>query len=426
MRWGLIIVGVVLAGAQAEAASTGASLWTPEVATPAGITLQYLAPAKTRAGFFVQGITARGNTIGYGGANGKTLYTFDKDVIPGQSTCLGDCAAQWPPAAVPAGAESTGPWTVIERQDGVKQWAYRGKPLYACAKDSDVGEAKCAGADEGAWHTALFRPTEGMPTPPGIRADHVPAAGGHVLATATGMTLYVFTGASSRQEAACTTVRCKSPWIPIAAAELANATGDFTILVGADGSRQWAFRGKRLYRYARDIEIGDVTGVGVDGNWVPAVVVRNFMPPNTGMIRPLGHADILTTGTGMTLYKRDESYQLVTGHGLPHSAPTIPAMGRAIGTKGCAMECLEVWRPFVAPADAHPSSFWEIATRPDGTRQWTYQGYALYTYGRDKKPGDLTGDQIYNVAVNDGEHPDVPDFVPTTNGAALYWSYVEP
>jgi len=423
---GLIVTGVVFAMSHANAAPVRAPAWETELTTPIGITLQYLTSPRTKAGFFVQGINARGNTIGFADAFGRSLYTFDKDTVPGQSSCYGECAAQWPPAVAPAGAQPSQSWSIIERRDGVRQWAHRGQPLYACAKTPDVGEAKCNGAEEGAWHTALFLPGDGMALPPGLLVDDIAAAGGQTLTNAAGMTLYISTAVPKRGEAACATAHCESSWTAVTAPALAIPMGDFTIVTGADGSKQWAFRGKVLYSYAGDIEIGDAAGAGVAGGWTPAVVSRSFIPASAGMLRPLGHTEILTTAEGMTLYKRDASYQLVTGHGLPHSAPTIPAFGRAIGTKGCNEECLKEWRPFVAPATAVPSGFWEIATRPDGTRQWVYQGYPLYTFVRDKKPGDLTGDQIYDVYVDDSADPEIVGLVPTTSGTALYWSYVEP
>src|SRR6185436_6878828 len=62
-------------------------------------------------------------------AKGMTLYTFDRDA-GGKSACNGPCATNWPPLAATADAKAHGEWTVIARDDGSKQWAYNGKPLY--------------------------------------------------------------------------------------------------------------------------------------------------------------------------------------------------------------------------------------------------------------------------------------------------------
>ena len=75
------------------------------------------------------------------GRNGMTLYTFDKDATgSGKSVCNGPCAINWPPLAASSTDRSGGDWTVITRDDGSKQWAWHGKPLYFWAKDQKPGD----------------------------------------------------------------------------------------------------------------------------------------------------------------------------------------------------------------------------------------------------------------------------------------------
>ena len=85
-------------------------------------------------------------------AAGMTLYTFDRDA-GGKSACNGPCATNWPPLAAGADAKTTGEWTVITRDDGSKQWAYKGKPLYAWAKDAKPGDKTGDGVNN-VWHAA--------------------------------------------------------------------------------------------------------------------------------------------------------------------------------------------------------------------------------------------------------------------------------
>ena len=40
------------------------------------------------------------------------------------------CTVAWPPASVAAGAKPVGRWTIIQRKDGITQWAYDEAPLY--------------------------------------------------------------------------------------------------------------------------------------------------------------------------------------------------------------------------------------------------------------------------------------------------------
>ena len=74
------------------------------------------------------------------GANGMTLYTFDRDTAPGKSACNGPCAANWPPLMAPAGATASGDWSIVTRDDGSKQWAYKGKPVYLYKSDMKAGD----------------------------------------------------------------------------------------------------------------------------------------------------------------------------------------------------------------------------------------------------------------------------------------------
>jgi predicted lipoprotein with Yx(FWY)xxD motif len=72
---------------------------------------------------------------------GMTLYTFDRDAADsGKSVCIGPCAANWPPLMATADARGMGAWSIVTRDDGAKQWAYKGKPLYLWSKDQKPGD----------------------------------------------------------------------------------------------------------------------------------------------------------------------------------------------------------------------------------------------------------------------------------------------
>tara|TARA_R110000772_G_scaffold232445_3_gene343985 strand:+ start:854 stop:1237 length:384 start_codon:yes stop_codon:yes gene_type:complete len=71
--------------------------------------------------------------------NGMTLYTFKKDK-PGKSMCNGKCAVAWPPLMAAAGAKAEGDYSVITRDDGTSQWAYKGMALYGWVKDQKPGD----------------------------------------------------------------------------------------------------------------------------------------------------------------------------------------------------------------------------------------------------------------------------------------------
>ncbi len=83
-------------------------------------------------------------------AGGMTLYTYDKDEI-GKSNCDGACAIYWPPLLSGAAAMPAGKLTLVTRDDGVKQWATEGKPLYTFADDKNPGDINGDGY-KGIWH----------------------------------------------------------------------------------------------------------------------------------------------------------------------------------------------------------------------------------------------------------------------------------
>jgi predicted lipoprotein with Yx(FWY)xxD motif len=113
------------------------------LATAALLTLTacaaYAAPATVKDGMLVD-------------ANGMTLYTFDNDT-PGVSNCMDGCVGKWPILDASAGGEAEEGWTIIDRADGAKQWAYDGQPLYLFAGDAAAGDTTGDGVG-GVWHIA--------------------------------------------------------------------------------------------------------------------------------------------------------------------------------------------------------------------------------------------------------------------------------
>jgi len=92
------------------------------------------------------------NSMLYGGAHDLTLYVFDADK-DGKSICNDACAKRWPPAIAPADAKPAGAYTIVKRDDGTLQWAYKGKPLYYFIGDKESMDMKGDGIG-GKWHVA--------------------------------------------------------------------------------------------------------------------------------------------------------------------------------------------------------------------------------------------------------------------------------
>jgi predicted lipoprotein with Yx(FWY)xxD motif len=360
---------------------------------------------------FVDGATV------FSDRRGLPYYTSDKDTQPGRSTCSGDCLKVWSAAIAPTDAKPIGDWSVITRDDGSRQWAFENKPLYGFSKDEAPGDAKGDGAEDGAWHTVLFKPGAAQPRhrgiafaaavsgfmPFGLAIHEIEAAGGQVLTDDAGRTIYAFDGDPKQDRPDCAAdAPCDaSPWLPIAAPALASGTSDFTIVERADGTGQWAYKGWPLYRYAGDSAAGQSNGIGIDRRWKAAVLVRYPMPAPVTLRSTTTMGKIFATVDGRSLYRQQLYYYSAEAGNFEHGYPYQEIVGRLIGGRGCVGDCTRTWHPFVAAPEAQPSGHWSILMRSDGTRQWAYKGYALYTFADDKKPGDLLGLDIWDITPND-------------------------
>lgn len=101
----------------------------------------YAAPVKIQSGMLTN-------------PEGMTLYVFDQDAAgSGKSACNGGCATNWPPLTATAGDKASGDYSIITRDDGSRQWAYKGRPLYRWSKDQKPGDATGDGF-KNVWHAA--------------------------------------------------------------------------------------------------------------------------------------------------------------------------------------------------------------------------------------------------------------------------------
>ena len=378
--------------------------------TPAGITLQMTFKKQARRDASDEEKKAAAKLppmppMVYADARGMSLYTYDKDAA-GVATCTGDCAKAWPPVLAAKDAKAFGDWTLIKREDGSRQWAVRGKPLYANAQDTEIGQAKGVGTAE--WKAAAFVPGEGAVTPQAIKAEEVVGAGGIALVNSLGMPLYVFDGDALTDKTSCAASGagvCLNRFSPVLAGQLSRPIGDFTVIEAGQRS-QWAYKGKPLFSFDGDTQPGDAVGAGIDRRWQVALVSRYFMPANVIVQRNHYEGFNLTTTDGMTIYQRDRWRSYNGGHSVRIGIKGHPSLGRILGTAACVANCLDNWKPLVPSAKAQASGWWEIAVREDGTRQWVYQGYPVYTFNEDRNPGDMKGNEMLEYV---GAYANVPD-----------------
>jgi predicted lipoprotein with Yx(FWY)xxD motif len=392
----LILTGLVLAVAAAAYFLAGRPAGTARLAaplaTPPGITLHNTVeqrPVPYNLLNIVKG------PYRFGDAKGMTAYFTDSDTVPGKSTCEGDCAAAWPPVVAPAEAKAYGDWTIVTRSDGNRQWAYRGKPLYSSTKDKNWGQLKGDRTD-GVWHVAMPVWNNGAPMPPEIAVHEVAEALGQSLVDDRGMALYTGPAIGSGPAAETCATPCVYSFRPYAAPQIALPVGDFAAVDRADGIRQWVYKGLPLYTYEGDVRLGDANGV--DKRFNIALVARYFVPKEAVLRPDEKMGGIWTTEAGKTLYIRDLLHYTASGaHSARGGDPGLPQLGRTVGLMGCDAACEATHPPLIAPTGSQPSGYWTIYDRSDGRLQWAYAGYPLYAASADTKPGDLHGNDDYDV-----------------------------
>lgn len=455
-RKALLISLALLPGA-ALAAGVG------EMATPPGITLQPLG--RDQGYGFGGGSPAGRERLAFANPAGMTLYTYENDTPGKASTCNDDCARDWPPALAPDRPRLFGPWSVIRRADGEKQWAYKGRPLYTSSKDVDPGswygnspandgpkrkngagqivghDPSYLGNSEGRresarqtplpedWKIAEILPVKDIKLPVGFAVKEVQDALGIVLVDWRKRTLYTFDGDPNKD------FRVNSPWEPAEAPQLSQAVGDFGLVVRDDGRRQWTYKGKGLYAYGPDLEESYADGIGVDRQFDVAAVYRYYTPANISTTNSPSVGKILASDKGLTVYRR-EAHSVGQTHGLRRSQPLKPAVGRDLGIEPlCDADCRKHWRPYPAAKNQQDAwGQWTVYTHPDGFRQLAYQGYALWTFDGDTKPGDINGHDDYldfqfsGLVTKGGEKPkELIDLgTPQDGPAALYWAVIQP
>ncbi|WP_129782418.1 COG4315 family predicted lipoprotein [Peristeroidobacter soli] len=213
-----------------------------------------------------------------------SVYTWDGDE-PNKSNCRAQCSDEW--TAVIAGelVVAKGDWGIIERSPGVKQWTFRGKPLYTRVLDRRLRSLE--GSDVQGWHNVY---TQKNPEPPAgftVQSARI----GQVLADSAGRTLYVYNcGEDTVDQLACdhpTTTqayrlavcgnfdaeRCNKTWPYVPAPENAVSgnliwgtawidpkSGKLAEAKAAGAVHVWTFRDRPVYTFAQDTKPGDAYG----------------------------------------------------------------------------------------------------------------------------------------------------------------------
>lgn len=99
-----------------------------------------------------------------------------------------------------------------------------------------------------------------------------------------------------------------------------------------------------------------------------------------------------------TLALAAEPAMMKDGMMVDHKGMTLYTFDKDSGGKSmCNDECAKNWPPMMAPAGAKAEGKWSVIKRDDGHMQYAYDGKPLYTFIKDKAPGDMTGDKMKDV-----------------------------
>jgi predicted lipoprotein with Yx(FWY)xxD motif len=213
---------------------------------------------------------------------GESLYTWDKDGLE-KSNCAGECLKEWAPVIAPNIAHAPGEWSIFERAPGVKQWAFRKKPVYTHIADDKVRSFE--GSDVPGWHNVYM---QRAPAPP-KEFTVQDTRGGQVLADSHGKTIYIYNCTEDTVDRSA----CDNPDSPqmyrfamcgggdpdvcvktfpyVIAAQNAESgnrvwtamdinpkTGHRAAPGEAGALHVWAYRGRPVYTFSGDKKAGDI------------------------------------------------------------------------------------------------------------------------------------------------------------------------
>ena len=220
----------------------------------------------------------------------ESIYAHVDDT-PDQSRCDNECLLTWRPVLAPALASARDDWALLERSPGVRQWVFRGKPLYTYALDQHSWSMQ--GGDEPGWGNVYTQRTPPFPDSFTVQES----LAGDVLADSSGMTVYTYVcGDDSADQLACDhpddpqayrlamcgggdAKKCLAYWPYVrAGVDAESRSGAWSVMAidPATGHRAapeepsavrvWAYRDRPVYTFSGDERPGDLNGAGT-GEW---------------------------------------------------------------------------------------------------------------------------------------------------------------
>jgi predicted lipoprotein with Yx(FWY)xxD motif len=309
------------------------------------------------------------------------------------------CTDLWPPLLAADDAEPVGKWSIVERRDGARQWAYDEYPLYTSIRDTAAGEVLGGTKRRLDGDSPANRvPIGPQPrVPPGFAVKTTTV--GRLLTTDKNDSVYTFD--KDGPAVSLCDAECARTWLPVTAPLLARVRGEWSILERSPGVRQWVYRGKPLYTHVLDTHSWSQEGSDVPG-WNNVYTQLAPPPPAEFTVQETLAGEVLADARGMTIYTYvcgdDSADQLACDHPADTQVYRLAMCGG-----GDAKKCLQHWPYVKAPDGAAGNAAWRVvsidpdtghfarAEQPDALRVWAYRDRPVYTYGEDREPGDVHG-----------------------------------
>ena len=315
------------------------------------------------------------------------------------------CTAMWPPAFAETDAKPVGKWTIVDRSDGRKQWAYNGWSLYLSALDAQPGDVIGGSAmqmydttDSGA-NRKPAGPDANVPPQFAVHTTMM----GRLMVLNEGWSVYSYDG-DSRNKSNCDAT-CLDGWAPILAANYAHPVGEWATFERAPGVRQWTFRGMPVYRHLEDLKYGSLDGGDVP-RWHNIYTQKAPAPPKGLTLNDSPVGIVLGDSQGKTIYRyvcTDDAFDQ-----LPCDVPESPQAYRfTVCGGGDVDRCNHVFPYVIAPVgaksgnqvwgtmDIDPKTGKRVNANQTGALHvWAYRGRPVYTFAGfrgygDTKPGDV-------------------------------------
>ena len=333
---------------------------------------------------------------------GFSLYTFDDDPLD-VANCfnLGDgaCIDNWPPLLADSAAKPSGLYDVVEQDNGVSQWTFRGKPLYLFKNDIEATDINGHGAG-GSFFLASRAPAmqreindKSWLTATGRVYILATNADGELESNATDKDQFsLYTFANDEAGVSNCSGGCLANWPAFLATMYDKPVGNYGIIERSDGFMQWTYKDKPLYFFVNDTAIDDTNGQNLNGFSLVA-------PPQTDIAytdSPLGNTLTVNGEVSMLQVNSNNEFEVVKADKTGFQLYTVD-IDNTSESNCSSTDCIGNWPALLAMPNDEAQAPFSIFERADGNMQWALNGKPLYFFTPDQVAGEQRGEGAGDV-----------------------------